>query len=808
MSKNMKNTVLTASIMALCAGMAIGSPTPDQPKAQSTNAADSVARSHIEQVQSIVRSSLNLEPGDEALIEQAVANPMSFVAIEKEREFTGQLIVHAKEHAQPITKQRASRRVSALTVKKSAFVEEYVVDVPDGMSEGELAAVLMATGDYEFVEPNWLRYPALLPNDSQFGSSWQHTRLQSTSAWDLNTGSSNIIVAVCDSGVDTDHPDLAGSLVSGYNSASNRTQANGGDVEDINGHGTFVSGCAAAIGNNGTGVVGVGWNYSIMPVRVTNNSNGTASGFDILEGVRWAAENGASVVNASFSGGTAGSNNAAGAYIKTLGSLLFWAAGNDGAFITPNRPDIVIVGSTTSSDTKSGFSNFGPAVDVTAPGSSVRSTRRGGSYGNGSGTSYASPIAMGVGAMIYSVNPDFNGDDVQQILYNSVDDLGAPGRDDNFGRGRVNTRKAIELAQVYIRPLLAPIAESFESSSWTDLLSAVSGSIQTVASTEAPDGSIVLELNDSDIAETVPLAGRSVDLPILSFSLMGNSIEGGDTLDIQYLEDPEVSPNTWTTIATITGQGAVGGSFVRYDLSLPAGYQWHGTKLRFDANGSDSSDTWLMDSLSIDTLGDPTAPLDDGFESGVLSAVRWDDVQGASVVFDSGTYAVEMTDADVIESRDIPLDQFGIVPAYIRFDAWSDGSVLPSDQLLVEVFNISNQWVPAGTVLGSDLGSGSSLIELDVPVTAIAIPNMRVRLTSTTAGSIFVDNMYVGVDELVAGCNAADLAEPFGELNFFDVSAFLAAFSSSSPDADLNGDGAFNFFDISQYLSTFNAGCP
>ena len=416
-------TTLSTAMLAIAAGSAF------------SMGSEKSGSSIHQQITLIAARSLDLQPGDEQLLDHQPLTPIDFVEIPNERTFTGQLLVHARKGKV----RTASARVSPLTVKSSAFVNEYVINVPKGMSEGELAAVLLATGDYEFVEPNWLRYPAIIPNDPQYGSSWQHTRLQSAAAWDLNTGSSDIIVAVCDSGVDLDHPDLVASLIPGYNSASNQTQASGGNVNDINGHGTFVSGCAAAKGNNNIGVTGVGWDFSLMPVRVTNNSNGTASSFNILEGARWAADNGAHVVNASFSGGTSASNNSTGAYLKTLGALLFWASGNDGSFISPNRPDVVIVGSTTSSDNRSGFSNFGPAVDISAPGSSVRSTRNGGTYGNGSGTSYASPIAAGVGAMIYAVNPDFSANDVQDILYNSADDLGAPGRDDSFGRGRVNT---------------------------------------------------------------------------------------------------------------------------------------------------------------------------------------------------------------------------------------------------------------------------------------------------------------------------------------------------------------------------------
>lgn len=761
----------------------------------------------IQQLSSIATGSLVLQPGDAALINRALSRPVEFVAVAKDREFTGQLLVHAKAGKL----LSASARVSQLIVKKSEFVPEYVVDVPQGMSEGELAAILIATGDYEFVEPNWLRYPAIVPNDPQYNSSWQHTRLESASAWNLHTGSSDVIVAVCDSGVDLDHPDLVASLVPGFNSASNQTQANGGNVDDINGHGTFVAGCAAARGNNNTGVVGVGWNFGIMPIRVTNNTNGTASSFDILDGARWAAENGAKIVNASFSGGTSASNQTTGAYLKTQGALLFWASGNDGSFITPNRPDYVVVGSTTSFDNRSGFSNFGPAVDVTAPGSSVRSTQRGGGYGNSSGTSYASPIAAGVGAMIYSINAEFSADDVQDILYHSVDDLGATGRDDNFGRGRVNTRKSIENAMSYVRPNAGPIAEDFESTSWQDLFVATSGNFEVVSMLGAPMGGHVMILDNTDVVETVALAGRSLQgNSYLSFTLESASIEPGESLEVQYLENPESQPNTWTTIASINGQGLTNGNTVDYNYLLPNEYKWHGVKLRFKANGSDSTDTWMVDLFTLNNeLPSPVAPLVENFENGSVSAIRWQTNVGTEVGFANDRFFAQMSNADSIESKAVPLAQFGIVPAYIRFDAWSDTQVSSGDTLKVQVFNIINNWIDAGTISASSLTNNPQLFELNVPVTAMAIDTMRVRFISTTTGIINLDNVYVGVEELPSGgCNPSDLAEPFGTLNFFDVSAFLSAFNAGDPSADINNDSVFNFFDISGFLNAFNAGCP
>ena len=750
--------------------------------------------------------SLDLRPGDLELMQRAINNPLEFIAIPGEREFRGELIVHAKEGKVA----DAEARVAPLTLRTSTFVPERVIKVPDGMSEGQLAAMLMATGDYEFVEPNWTLFPAVTPNDPQFGSSWQHTRLQSTDAWDIETGGSNIIVAVCDSGVDLDHPDLQDALIPGFNSETGRAQAIGGEVDDVNGHGTFVAGCAAAQGNNATGVTGVGWDFSIMPIRVTNRSDGNASAFAILDGARWAAENGAHVVNASFSGGTSASNQSTGRYLKEHGALLFWAAGNDGSFITPNRPDYVLVGATTSSDNRANFSNFGPAVDVTAPGASVRSTRRFGTYGNGSGTSYASPIAAGVGAMIYAMNPDFIADDVQDILYHSVDDLGAPGRDDSFGRGRVNTHNAVLLAQTYQRPTLLPISSTFEDSSWQSLFAASVGDVETSAPADAPEGVSVLRLDHNDTLVSERLAGRTLyDDAMISFALRSNGLEAGESLLVQYLENPDdAGDDSWATLNEIDSRGLSSSEFVRFNQELPAEMQWHGMRLRFVANGSDASDAWLIDDLSLDLIPASDAPLDQRFESNTIDPVAWFTVTNTEAVYDSGTFAARLSDNATLRSNDIPLLQFGFVQPYLYFNAWVDGSVSPDDTLSVEVVTVGGDWETLATISASELSTSPGFINLDMPIYTWGVDNMEVRFTTSTSGAFYLDDVYLGVEAPSSACSDADLAEPFGELNFFDVSAFLSAFSANEPAADLNGDGQYNFFDVSGYLTLFNAGCP
>ena len=749
--------------------------------------------------------SLNLQPGDAEIIAHAIKNPIVFTEIKGSREFRGELIVSPK----PTKRASGDARVANLTLRESQFVADRVIKVPEGMSEGELASILMATGDYEFAEPNWTLFPAIAPNDSQYGSSWQHTRLQSESAWNIETGGSNIIVAICDSGVDLDHPDLEDSLVSGYNAASNQTQAAGGDVDDINGHGTFVAGCAAAQGNNNRGVVGVGWDFTIMPIRVSNNTDGTASAFAIQEGARWASDNGAHIVNASFSGGTAGANQGVGRYLKERGSLLFWSSGNDGAFVEPNRPDYVLVGSTTSSDNRSGFSNFGPAVDVTAPGSSVRSTRRFGSYGNGSGTSYASPIAAGVGAMIFSVDPTLSAHDVQDILYKSVDDLGAPGRDDSFGRGRVNTFNAVQLAQTYVRPTELPVSSGFEDASWTGLFVSSTGTPTLESMPEAPEGSSVIRLNDNDAITTGILAGRTLyDTSVISFDMRADNLEPGDALLVQYLENPDFAPaNSWATIVQIDERGIVNDDFLRYEIELPLDLQWHGVQVRFVAQGS-GDDAWLLDDFAIELAQLGAAPLDDSFDTGVLSPVNWFTTTNTEVVFTNNTYAAALTNNAFFRSQEIPLMQFGFTPAYLRFDAWKDTEIASDDAITVEVFQINNTWTTVATITGSDLNTTPELMQFDLPVGAWALDNAQVRFTVDAQGTFYLDDVYLGTEQLSTGCSVADFAAPFGELNFFDVSAFLSAYNAQDNSADMNGDGAFNFFDVSEYLTQYSAGCP
>lgn len=747
---------------------------------------------------------LAMQPGDAARV--VGAEPIAFEARTGDREFSGELIVRARAGmAVP-----AAGRVAPLMAYRSELVEEYVVRVPAGMSEGELAGVLMATGDYELVMPNWTVFQvATTPNDPLYSSSWQHTRIQSALAWDIERGSSDVIVAVCDSGVRTTHADLSAALVPGYNSANRKAQADGGLIEDINGHGTFVAGCAAAIGNNSTGVVGVGWNFGIMPVRVTNNSDGTASIFALTDGARWAARNGAKAINVSYSGATAMGNNDAGRYVKDQGGLLFWAAGNDGAGIAGHVDEFVVVGSTTSGDNRSSFSNYGQALSIVAPGSGVRSTRINGGYGTGSGTSFASPIAAGVGAMIFSANPLLSPDDVQDVLYTSADDLGAPGRDDFFGHGRVNTFRAVTLARSYTPRSPLPLAEPFDSASWQGTLSAVTGAPALIADPDAPSGGSALLMPAGTALETVPLAGKSAvssDYAV-RLSVRTEGAEAGESLGVLYLNDAD----QWVTLFEAPASGDDTG-YIVHEEPVPADFAHHGVRLRLVANGSDASDRWMVDDLSINTRTPAGAPFADGFDVGRLSSMRWTDVSGAGISQIGSNFLMNMADGATATTVAIPLVDLASFEQWVWFYVDTDG-IVAGDTLRVEYTVSASGWQPLTTIDGGSLAGGLNGFEIPVPFSALASDSFRLRFTAATSGGAFVvDDINAGTSRLPdtnPGCSPADLAEPHGVLNFFDLSAYLALYNTQDPAADLAAPyGVFNFFDLSAYLAAYNAGCP
>jgi len=372
------------------------------------------------------------------------------------QEFSGRMTVRPLQVdalvATGLSLAEAEARHAAATARLDGFtrvasfpeVDEHVLLLPEGVDEDAFAAALGASGDYEYVEPDWMCYPDKTPNDPKYGQQWHHPTMSCPNGWDTRTGDPGYIAAFVDTGVKKDHEDLAASLIPGYNSVSGLTEAQGGTVWDINGHGTWVAGCIGAIGDNGKGVAGVAWDVSLMPIRTTDSSNGGAYMSDLTEGARWAADNGAGSVSVSYSGVDSSSVRTCGDYCDGKDSVLIWAAGNSGVtFSGWDWVNTIVVGATSQSDVIASWSNRGAPIDVVAPGVSIMSTDWNGGYSAPSGTSFSAPLTNGVVAMIRMEYPNLSTADVRQQLYDSCDDLGAPGEDNTYGHGRINLETSL-----------------------------------------------------------------------------------------------------------------------------------------------------------------------------------------------------------------------------------------------------------------------------------------------------------------------------------------------------------------------------
>ena len=292
-------------------------------------------------------------------------------------------------------------------------------------------------------------------------------------AWETTTGDSDITVAVIDEGVDLGHPDLSANLVAGYDATDQPTGDTQGGQEpgSDDAHGTCCAGIIAAVAGNGIGITGVAPGVRIMPVRIAYSASGwwVTSDAWIADGITWAWQNGADVLSNSWGGGSPSDTiknairNAKNNGRNSLGCVVLFASGNDNGKVSypAKLKEVIAVGALSPCDQRKSpkscdgefwwGSNKGTQLDVAAPGVQIPTTDISGEDGyeegdytlSFNGTSSACPLAAGVVALMLSVNPDLTQKKVKKKLYKSCDDIGAPGRDNGTGHGRVNARKAV-----------------------------------------------------------------------------------------------------------------------------------------------------------------------------------------------------------------------------------------------------------------------------------------------------------------------------------------------------------------------------
>ncbi len=352
----------------------------------------------------------------------------------------GELLVQQALKANPAQFKDTLKAQGAEVLGEIPAIRVKRIRVPEKNID-KVKAALAKNPNFSFVEENFLGQGTAVPNDPSFASQWHHSKIMSPSAWDLGTGSTAIPIAIIDSGVDPDHPDLMGKLLPGYNFVSGNT-----DTHDVLGHGTAVAGSAGALSNNSVGVAGVAWNNPIMPLVVLNSSN-SASYSNIASAITYAVNNGAKVINISIAGSSSSYTlqNAVN-YAWDNGVLVFASAANNNTsarFYPAACTNAVAVAATDSADRKASFSNYGDWINLTAPGVSILTTSNGGGYGYWSGTSFSSPVTAGLAALIWSANPQLSHQQIVEILQSTTDDLGATGFDNTFGHGRINAYNAM-----------------------------------------------------------------------------------------------------------------------------------------------------------------------------------------------------------------------------------------------------------------------------------------------------------------------------------------------------------------------------
>jgi subtilisin family serine protease len=361
-------------------------------------------------------------------------------------------------------RSRVQARISPLDV--------YVVQIPEDATVAEMVEAFGRNPDVAYVQPNYIYRACLTPNDKYFEDQYAlfnkgqqigwvpgspqgkpSADIKATSAWEETTGVAGVVIGVIDTGVDLTHPDLKNKIKSpGYDFVNGDA-----DATDDHGHGTMVAGIAAAETNNYEGIAGVAWNSKILPVKVLNQY-GSGSTVAIVNGILWAVDNGAQILNLSF--GAPAKDNAVEEALKyafeTKGAFIAAAAGNDNtAVYYPAAYDryVCATAATDYNDQRTTWSNFGPEIDVAAPGDKIITTYPVAltpagfqPYKFQDGTSMASAHVAGLAALIRGIKPSLTPSDVMNIIRYAADDVNSSiykGRDVFIGYGRINMEKAL-----------------------------------------------------------------------------------------------------------------------------------------------------------------------------------------------------------------------------------------------------------------------------------------------------------------------------------------------------------------------------
>ncbi len=396
----------------------------------------------------------------------------------------GELLVKASLPLPPTAVAAVLRLAGGAVIEHDPTLRLYRLRLPEGVDVQQASTLYNELPWVEYAEPNYIVRAAILPDDPFYlpKQAWYYDIINAPAGWDIERGRSAIIAAVLDTGVDLDHPDLESKVW------TNAREVLGNDIDDDkngciddlhgcnfvalppssdpsddHGHGTMVAGILGARSNNGLGVAGTAWGPTLLPVKVLDSTGaGTAS--DVAQGIVYAAKSGAQIINLSMA--RPSPSRALEEAVKeahdVFGAILVGASGNegqDGVGYPAAYPGVIAVSAFDRSDPNSRalFSNWGPEVNVAAPGVDVFSTHLNGGYATGEGTSFATAFVSGLVALLLSQDSSRSDDDIRALLRISADDLPDGDTANWDGWGRLNIGKALN-TQVY-RSIVPGIAK-------------------------------------------------------------------------------------------------------------------------------------------------------------------------------------------------------------------------------------------------------------------------------------------------------------------------------------------------------------
>ncbi|WP_445767663.1 S8 family serine peptidase [Rheinheimera sp.] len=649
------------------------------------------------------------------------------------------------------------------------------VKVPKGVDRDHLIKKLSANPAVAVAEPDFPLKALATPNDPSFAELWglhntgqaggtAGADIKAVDAWDISTGSHDVIIGVIDTGMDYNHPDLIdnrwvnpGTLPGstyGYSALNPEL-----DPMDSDSHGTHVAGTIGASGNNGTGVVGVNWNVTLLPCQFLGPSGGSTAG--AIECINYFTDlklnHGVDIKATNNSWGGGGYSETLRAAIQSggdAGILFIAASGNDGgnADSAPMYPaaydlDIIVsVASTDRNDNMSGFSNYGAtSVDLAAPGSAILSTVLGASYATFSGTSMASPHVAGAAALLWSVNPDITALEMKAILMDSGDALPAL-------EGKTVSGKRINLVNAMVEAdptpsfklALTPRTQQITAggaaqytlnignvADWmgevvlsVDVQPALDG-VSLSATTAQPGQSLTLDVTTSaetawgnyqfTITGTDAASGELVKSVNASLSVLPQGLQDYDFSNNEQIAIPDNNAEGIASVINVPQQGFVFGA----DVGVNITHTWQGDLLvklrspqgtehtlhnRTGGSADDLVQSWQTDAFNGEAMqGDWTLLVSDnaGLDTGSLNS--WDLTLTALSDDDTGPVPVA------------PVADFSFSVSGLTVD-FSNLSTDADDDI------VSLSW---------DFGDGNSATEADVSHSYLAPGSYNVSLTAT-----------------------------------------------------------------------------